>query len=121
MIKSFDPIVVRQTISQSTAAQVRKIMQFVVDDGGAGKTKVEGWNVGGKTGTSNIEAESNKIIASFVGVAPIEDPEISVLFYVRDPQGEIFGSTVAAPYGMEVIENTMKYRTVESIGAKNKQ
>lgn len=121
VIKSFDPIVVRQTISQSTAAQVRKIMQFVVDDGGAGKTKVEGWNVGGKTGTSNIEAESNKIIASFVGVAPIEDPEISVLFYVRDPQGEIFGSTVAAPYGMEVIENTMKYRTVESIGAKNKQ
>ena len=121
VIKSFDPVVVRQTISQSTATQVRTIMQFVVDDGGAGQTKVEGWNVGGKTGTSNIEAESNKIIASFVGVAPIEDPEITVLFIVRDPTGEIYGSTVAAPYGMEVIENTMKYRTVESIGEKGKQ
>jgi hypothetical protein len=44
-----------------------------------------------------------------------------VLFYVRDPQGEIYGSTVAAPYGMEVIENTMKYRTVESIGEKGRE
>ena len=52
--------------------------------------------------------------------SPIEDPEITVLFIVRDPQGEIYGSTVAAPYGMEVIENTMKYRTVESIGEKSK-
>lgn len=121
VVKSFDPVVVRQTISQSTATQVRNIMQFVVDDGGAGQTKVDGWNVGGKTGTSNIEAESNKIIASFVGVAPIEDPEITVLFIVRDPTGEIYGSTVAAPYGMQVIENTMKYRTVESIGEKGKQ
>ncbi|MCR5134806.1 MAG: stage V sporulation protein D [Clostridiales bacterium] len=121
VIKSFDPVIVRQTISQSTATQVRNIMQFVVEDGGAGEARVKGWDVGGKTGTSNIEAESNKIIASFVGVAPIEDPEITVLFIVRDPQGEIYGSTVAAPYGMEVIENTMKYRTVESIGEKSKQ
>ena len=121
VIKSFDPVVVRQTISQSTATQVRNIMQFVVDDGGAGQKKVKGWNAGGKTGTSNIEAESNKIVASFVGVCPIEDPEITVLFIVRDPTGEIYGSTVAAPYGMEVIENTMKYRTVESIGEKSKE
>ena len=76
---------------------------------------------GDRTIPSNIEAESNKIIASFVGVAPIEDPEITVLFYVRDPKGEIYGSTVAAPYGMQVIEDTMKYRTVESIGEKSKQ
>lgn len=116
VIREFDPVIVRQSISESTAAQVRKIMQFVVDDGGAGtKAQLKDYEIGGKTGTANIEAEDDKIIGSFVGVAPIDDPKITVIFIVRAPQEGMFGSEVAAPGGAEIIENTLHYLEVEAI------
>ena len=113
VIKEFEPVEVRRVVSEKTAKQVCDIMGYVIDAGGEGSMKIDGLRYGGKTGTANIEAEKNKIIASFVGVAPIEDPEISVLFLVRNPKGGIYGSTVAAPSGRQIIENTMRYLTIE--------
>ncbi len=111
-LQEFGTTTVRQVISEETAKQVQEIMQFVVDDGGAGTT-IEGIEIGGKTGTSTVEAEDNMIIASFVGAAPMDDPQITVLFIVTDPQNAIYGSTVAAPSGMSVIEKTLQYLNLE--------
>jgi stage V sporulation protein D (sporulation-specific penicillin-binding protein) len=112
-IKKFKPIKVKQAVSQETAREMCNIMEFVVTDGGAGNAKIKGYRVGGKTGTANIEAEDNKIVASFVGMAPMDNPRLAVLFIVENPDGAIYGSTVAAPGGAEVLEKSLRYLNVK--------
>ncbi|MEG0391526.1 MAG: penicillin-binding transpeptidase domain-containing protein, partial [Anaerovoracaceae bacterium] len=107
-VKKIQPTKVKQAVSQATAAQICDTMEFVVTNGGSGNAKIDGYRVGGKTGTANTEADNNKITASFVGMAPMEDPQIVVLFIVVNPEGAIYGSTVAAPGGKEVIENSLR-------------
>ena len=112
-IKKFKPIKVKQAVSQETAREMCNIMEFVVTDGGAGNAKIKGYRVEGKTGTANIEAEDNKIVASFVGMAPMDNPRLAVLFIVENPDGAIYGSTVAAPGGAEVLEKSLRYLNVK--------
>ncbi len=115
VIKKIKPKKIRQTVSLDTSKKIRKGMEYVVSKGGADKAQVKGYRVGGKTGTANkVNPKTgayykNKIIASFIGVAPIDDPKMCVLFIVDDPPGEAFGSTVAAPGAQRVIENTLRY------------
>jgi stage V sporulation protein D (sporulation-specific penicillin-binding protein) len=115
VIKEIKPKKVRQTVSIDTSKKVRRGMEYVVSKGGAEKAKVKGYRVGGKTGTANkVNPKTgayykDKIIASFVGVAPINDPKMCILFIVDDPAGEAFGSTVAAPGAQRVMKNTLRY------------
>lgn len=113
VIKSFEPVKIKQAVSQETAKEMCNIMEFVVTDGGAGNAKIKGYRVGGKTGTANIEADNNKIIASFVGMAPMEDPQLAVLFIVKNPEGAIYGSTVAAPGGADVLKKSLRYLNIK--------
>ncbi len=112
-IETFKPVKVKQAISKETAAEMCNIMEFVVTDGGSGNAKIKGYRVGGKTGTANIEADDNKIVASFVGMAPMDDPQLAVLFIVENPDGAIYGSTVAAPGGAEVLEKGLRYLNIK--------
>lgn len=113
VIKKFEPVKVKQAVSQETAKEMCNIMEYVVTDGGAGNAQIKGYRVGGKTGTANIEADDNKIVASFVGMAPMEDPQLAVLFIVENPEGAIYGSTVAAPGGAEVLEKSLRYMNIK--------
>ena len=78
----------KQVISQENARKVLDMMQSVVDEGTGTKAQVAGYNVGGKTGTSEDGVDTGKRIASFVGVADIKDPEVVIVVILYNPTGE---------------------------------
>ena len=64
------------------------MMNSVVAEGTGKNAKVEGYSVGGKTGTSEDGVNTGKYVTSFIGVAPIEDPEVAILVTLYNPTGE---------------------------------
>lgn len=120
VLKNFKPVQVRRTVSAATSKKMLDIMEYVVEKGGGSAAKVPGYRVGGKTSTANIEADKDKIIASFAGIAPLDNPKIAVLFIVEEPEGAIYGSTVAAPGAGEVIKNSLRYLQIKSEGDEQK-
>ncbi len=88
-------------------------MEQVALNGTAKNAYVAGFRVGGKTGTSDKLNKVGEVAASFVGVAPSNDPQITVLIVVDEPEGATGGGAVAAPVAGEVIENTLTYLNVE--------
>ncbi len=115
-VSETQPYVRRQVISESTAKQVIEAMVQTATEGTAKNAYVSGYNVAGKTGTSDkLEAEKKgQVVASFAGLAPANDPEISVLIVADNPKsGSTTGGAVAAPVAAEVIENTLTYLNVK--------
>ena len=109
-----EPTVVRRVISEETSALVREIAESVVSEGSGKNAAIPGYRVGGKTGTAQKYEDgkiaSGKLIASFIGFAPADDPEYVCLILVDEPKvGTIFGSTVAAPYVKQVMEETLRH------------
>ena len=90
-------------ISEQTAASVRKMLEGVLGPGGtATGAAIEGYELGGKTGTAEKPDETGgysktKFVASFVGFAPAAHPRLLVAVMVDEPQGDIYGGTVAGP------------------------
>lgn len=109
-----EPKAVRTVISEETSKTVRTILESVVNNGSGRNAQIAGYRVGGKTGTAQKYDETGiaagKLIASFIGFAPADDPEYVTLILVDEPQvGSIFGSTVAAPFVKDVLEETLHY------------
>jgi len=77
-----------RVISKETSEAVLSMMESVVSEGTGKGAKVEGYRIGGKTGTSEDGVNTNKYIASFMGVAPIDDPQIVLLITLYNPTGE---------------------------------
>ena len=111
--------VVRQVISPSTSATIRSLLKNVVEHGSGKNAQVYGYTVGGKTGTSQKYEEDgsvskSKLIASFIGFAPVDDPQFVCLIIVDEPQvPQVYGSTVAAPFVQEVLASTLSYTGVQ--------
>ena len=100
--------------SEGTSARMRTFLQGVVDEGGGKKAKVEGYSIGGKTGTAqkyeNGAIASGKYISSFLGFSTVEDPRYAVLFIVDEPQGYLYyGSYVAAPFVGKILKSIFDY------------
>lgn len=114
-ISQTEPAEKRQVVSELTADVVTDMMVSVVTDGTARNAYVAGYNVAGKTGTSEkLTSEDGYYIGSFCGFAPADDPEITVLIIIDEPKGDQYtGGKTAAPVAAEVIENTLKYLNVE--------
>lgn len=113
-IQKTEPTVVRRVISESTSAKVRTILESVVENGSGRNAAIAGYRIGGKTGTAQKyedgKVSSGKLIASFIGIAPIDDPEFVCLILVDEPKvGTIFGSTVAAPFVKNVLSDVLRY------------
>ncbi len=86
VIKNYDNILVRRTISEQTSAEIRKMLQGVVENGTGWRTAMEGYTIGGKTGTAEkIPRNQGKFILSFIGFAPVEDPEVVIYCVVDEP------------------------------------
>lgn len=114
VISETEPTVRRQVVSEETANVICEIMQEVVSSGTGKNAYVEGYRVAGKTGTSEkLTDEEEVYIASFCGFAPADDPEISVIIIVDEPEGEHGGGAVAAPLAREVFEQVLPYLGVE--------
>ena len=116
VIQKFDTKVIRQVISKETAEEMSLIMEAVVGEGGGGTAKIPGYRIGGKTGTAN-KAEgggySEETFSSFIGMAPMDDPQIAILMIVDNPQGVKFGSQTAAPGVKLVLEETLRYLNIQ--------
>lgn len=117
VIKNYEPKVINRVISESTSAQMREILESVVAlPTATGKNAyVKGCRIGGKTGTSEkMPRGSDKRIASFVGFAPANDPEIICLIMLDEPQvANRYGGTIAAPLAGELIEKILDYLGIE--------
>ena len=111
-VQTFEPKIVRQTVSEETAKDMCKIMEFVVSNGGAAAAAVDGYKVGAKTGTANKATShgySSNTYSSCIAMAPIDDPKIAVLVIVDSPKGIKFGSVTAAPGVHDILENSLTY------------
>lgn len=113
VVKTYEPEVVNRVISKETSDKMREILESVVSTPGAtGKNAyVKGWRIGGKTATSEKQPRgSDKRIASFMGFAPANDPEIVCLIVFDEPQVDNkYGGTIAAPVAGELIDEVLEY------------
>jgi len=100
-----------QVISKENAGKVLNMMQSVVGEGTGKNAQVAGYNIGGKTGTSEDGVNTGKRIASFVGVADITDPEVAIIVILYNPTGEggHQGGGVAAPVAGQILGEVLPY------------
>jgi len=113
-IKVFSPAVIRKVLSPEAAARVRKILIGVVENGTGKLAKIPDFTAAGKTGTAqkvepNGTYSHSKFVASFIGFAPAEDPQIAVVVTVDEPRGSYYGGTVSAPVFKSVAAEVLKY------------
>lgn len=106
-------------VSSTVAAQVRQMLTGVFAEGGtASEVSVPGYELAGKTGTANKidpatgEYSKEKYVASFVGMAPARDPKLLIGVFVDEPQGDIYGGSVAAPAFGEIAKFALPYLRV---------
>ena len=116
------PTPVRQVISPEISANMREILESVVSDGTAKKGIVEGYRVGGKTGTAQLSTRGGYIkheyLASFIGFFPADKPQYLILVMFMKPQGETifekFGGATAAPVFGEIVKRITKNKNILS-------
>ncbi len=115
VISNTQPVAVRNIMSPETAETMRNIMRQAVESGAATNAYIAGFRVGGKTGTSEkLPRGSDKYIASFVGIAPVDDPKIAVIVMLDDPNSfSYYGNAIAAPVARAIIDDTLQYYGVE--------
>lgn len=116
-IKEYNPEPVRQVISKNTAQTLMGLLTNVVVKGSGRSAFVDGYGAAGKTGTAQVvEAggyADGKYVASFMGFAPADDPQLACLVMVAEPKGAMyFGSQVAAPVFKAIASDTLRYMKV---------
>ena len=104
-----------RVISKETAEGILSMMETVVAEGTGKNAQVQGYSIGGKTGTSEDGVNTGKYVTSFVGIAPVSDPEVVVLITLYNPTGEggHQGGGVAAPVGSQVLGEILPYLEVQ--------
>lgn len=125
VVKTYEPEVVNRVISEQTSEKMRNILEQVVSDPNAtGKNAyVKGYRIGGKTGTSE---KGNRLlkkrIASFVGFAPANDPELICLIMLDEPQTDNkYGGTIAAPVVGEILADSLDYLGIPKQYSENEE
>lgn len=97
-------------VSQETSETMKFILEQVVAEGGGKNGQVAGFRVGGKTATSQtLPRGTGEYIASFIGFAPADDPQVIAIAIVNRPEGSYYGSQVAAPIVRQLFENILPY------------
>lgn len=109
--QTFEPEIVRNVISAETSEAMRGMMERVVSEGTGKGGYVEGFRIGGKTGTSEkLPRGSEKYIASFIGVAPADNPQVVCLLLLDEPNaGATGGGAIAAPAVGRIFEDILPY------------
>ena len=117
-VKEIKTDIRKRAISEETSKKVLSMMESVVAEGTGKNAQVKGYSIGGKTGTSEDGVNTGKYVTSFVGVAPIENPQIVILITLYNPTGEggHQGGGVAAPIASQVLGEVLPYLQV----SKNK-
>lgn len=93
-----------------TSRILRDLLEKVVSEGTGKNAYIAGYEIGGKTATSQtLPRSANKYISSFIGFAPADDPKVLALAIINNPQGVYYGGTIAAPVVQEVFSNILPY------------
>lgn len=107
---SFEYPVRENVVSDETSETMRYILEQVVAEGSGRNGAVEGYRIGGKTATSQtLPRGSGKYIASFLGFAPADDPQVLAIAIINHPQGTYYGGQIAAPVIRQLFENILPY------------
>ncbi len=110
VLETFSYPVTKGILSEETSATMREILEMVVAEGSGKNGAVAGFRIGGKTATSQtLPRGSGRYIASFIGFAPADDPQVIALAIVNVPQGVYYGGQVAAPIVRQLFENILPY------------
>ena len=120
------PQVVASPIRAETSQTMRELLEKVVSEGGGKNAYIEGYRVGGKTGTAQVyidgKVSSSVHIGSFIGFAPADAPRFAVLVIVNAADVPVdYGGTTAAPFARQIIEDTLNYLGYEKAGAAQEQ
>lgn len=115
IVENVEPETVRQVISSETSKEMCNILESVVSVGGGKNAYLAGYRIAGKTGTSEkYPRGNNKYVASFIGFAPADDPQVVCLVILDEPNGDsYYGGTIAAPVVRDILGETLQYLGVE--------
>ena len=103
-------------LSEETSETMQYLLESVVSEGTGKNAYIDGFEIGGKTATSQtLPRSANKYISSFVGFAPADNPEVLALVVIYNPQGVYYGGTIAAPVVKTVFENILPYLGIEKV------
>lgn len=121
------PLILREVLKSSVSAELNPLLRAVVDTGGGKHAKVDGYDIGGKTGTAqkyeNGAIAQGKYVASFIGFYPTDVPKYAVLVVVDEPQGAFYGGVVASPVAKSIFEAIFKIKEEkedENLASKDK-
>lgn len=110
VIKTFDYPVKEGIISKEKSETMRYMLEKVVAEGSGHKAYIEGWEIGGKTATSQkLPRNSGKYIASFMAFAPADNPQVIAMIIVDEPSGMYYGGTIVGPLMQKLYENILPY------------
>ncbi len=117
VVESFSTEAKRQVVSTENCEIIWDYLYRSVEDGGNRNAAVKGYKVAAKTGTSvkteKSHGEEKFYVSSCVAFAPADKPEVAVIFIVDEPEGNYYGSTVAAPYVAKILSEVLPYLGVE--------
>ena len=110
---------------KSTSEHLKTYLNANMEEGSGKNMRIDGYKMGGKTGSAwlveNGRYVQGEIVGSFLGFAPYDDPEIALLVVVEKPKGAEFGSTSAGPTWKEIMEETLRYKTLNEANKKSKE
>ena len=112
-----EPVLKFKPISEEASSILAGMLEGVVKEGSGQKAFIEGYRVGGKTGTAQKYEDghiaSGKYISSFVGFFPADKPQYLALIIVDEPQGTYYGSAVAAPVAKEIFQDIIRIKNIQ--------
>ena len=110
LVEEFEPVRATRVAGPDACRTVVELMELVVTEGTGTAARIPGYRVGGKTGTTKKTGPERRYIASFVGILPIEDPQIAIYVYVNEPNPKIdfYGGKVAAPVFTEIARKAIR-------------
>lgn len=104
----------KDVVSEETSGTMRMLLESVVSEGSGKNAYIEGYQIGGKTATSQtLPRSANRYIASFIGFAPADQPQVIGMVIIHDPQGVYYGGTIAAPVLKDIYDNVLPYLGIE--------
>lgn len=110
LVETFDYESYENICSEDTSETMQYLLERVVSEGSGKNAKIEGYEIGGKTATSQtLPRSEHKYISSFLGFAPADAPQVLVLVVINNPQGMYYGGQIAAPVAKEILENILPY------------
>lgn len=116
LIKKTEPVIKKQIISKKTSDEVLDALYSTVELGTGKAAKVRGYTMAGKTGTAEEGRGDNKVyMASFVGITPVNDPEILIVMNLYNPTGPsgYQGGTICAPVVSNIADETLRYLDIK--------